>query len=81
MRIEDQEFLANLVVLGIGDFDVILGIDRLFIYRATMDCYKKEVRGGKERKGRKKRKKAWFRSFKTSRLGKHPNSTIICVFF
>ena len=47
VRIEDQEFLANLVVLGIGDFDVLLGMDWLSTYRATMDCYKKEFRLGK----------------------------------
>ena len=32
VRIEDQKFLANLVVLGIGDFDVILGMDWLSAY-------------------------------------------------
>ena len=47
VRIEDQDFLANLVVLGIGDFDFILGMDWLSTYRATMDCYRKEFKLGK----------------------------------
>ena len=41
-------------------------------------------RKGKERKkeeGRRKIKKTRFGSLKTSRLGKHPNSPIIYVFF
>ena len=31
-------------MLGIHDFDIVLGMDWLSKYRATLDCYKKEVR-------------------------------------
>ena len=31
-------------MLGILDFDIIMGIDWLSWHRATLDCYKKEVR-------------------------------------
>ena len=31
-------------MLGIYDFDIILGMDWLSRHRATLDCYKKEVR-------------------------------------
>ena len=31
-------------MLGIHDFDIILGMDWLSRHRATLDCYKKEVR-------------------------------------
>ena len=36
--IQNQEFLANLVVLGIQGYDVILGMDWLTAYQATIDC-------------------------------------------
>ena len=39
-----QEFLADLILLDIHDFDVILGMDWLSRHHATVDCYKKEVR-------------------------------------
>ena len=39
-----QEFPADLVALDIRDFDVVLGMDWLSCYRATLDCYKKEVK-------------------------------------
>ena len=39
-----QEFLANLILLDIHDFDVILGMDWLSRHHATVDCYRKEVR-------------------------------------
>ena len=42
--IEGHEFLANLVLLDIQDFDVILGMDWLSRHHATMDCFKKEVK-------------------------------------
>ena len=35
---------ADLIVLGIHDFDIVLGMDWLSKHRATLDCYKKEVR-------------------------------------
>ena len=42
--IQNKDFPADLIVLGIHDFDIILGMDWLSKYRATLDCYKKEVR-------------------------------------
>ena len=39
-----QEFLADLILLDIHDFDVILGMDWLSRHHATVDCYRKEVR-------------------------------------
>ena len=42
--IEGQEFPADLVALNMRDFDVVLGMDWLSRHRATLYCYKKEVR-------------------------------------
>ena len=39
-----QEFLADLILIDIHDFDVILGMDWLSRHHATVDCYRKEVR-------------------------------------
>ena len=39
-----QEFPADLVALDMRDFYVVLGIDWLSRHRATLDCYKKEVK-------------------------------------
>ena len=39
-----QEFQADLVALDMRDFDVVLGMDWLPRHRATLDCYKKEVK-------------------------------------
>ena len=39
-----QEFLADLILLDIHDFDVILGMDYLFKHHVIVDCYRKEVR-------------------------------------
>ena len=39
-----QEFPADLVALNRRDFDVVLGMYRLSRHRATVDCYKKEVK-------------------------------------
>ena len=39
-----QEFLANLILLDIHDFDVILAMDWISRHHATVDCYRKEVR-------------------------------------
>ena len=44
MLIEGHEFRANLVLLDIQDFDVILGMDWLSRHHATMDCFRKEVK-------------------------------------
>ena len=45
-----QEFLADLILLDIHEFDVILGMDWLSRHHATVDCYRKEVRLRKQRK-------------------------------
>ena len=42
--IEGQEFPADVVALDMRDFDVVLGMDWLYLHRATLDCYKKEVK-------------------------------------
>ena len=42
--IQNKDFPADLIVLGIHDFDIILGMEWLSKHRATLDCYKKEVR-------------------------------------
>ena len=42
--IEEQEFPADLIALDMRDFDVVLGMDWLSRHRATLDCYKKEVK-------------------------------------
>ena len=42
--IEGQEFPADLVALDMRDFDVVLDMDWMSRHRATLDCYKKEVR-------------------------------------
>ena len=39
-----QEFPADLVAFDMRDFDVVLGMDWLSRHRATLDCYKKEVK-------------------------------------
>ena len=36
-----SEFLEDLILLNIHDFDVILGMDWLSRHHATMDCYRK----------------------------------------
>ena len=43
VTITSHEFEADLIVLDIHDFDIILGMDWLAKHRATVDCYKKEV--------------------------------------
>ena len=42
--IQNKDFPANLIVLSIRYFDTVLGMDWLSRHRATLDCYKKEVR-------------------------------------
>ena len=42
--IQNKDFPADLIVLGIHDFDIVLGMNWLSKHRATLDCYKKEVR-------------------------------------
>ena len=42
--IHNKDLLVDLIVLGIRDFDIVLGMDWLSKHRATLDCYKKEVK-------------------------------------
>ena len=42
--IQNKDFPVDLIVLGIHDFDIVLGMDWLSKHRATLDFYKKEVR-------------------------------------
>ena len=41
--ITDREFVADLILLALKEFDVILGMDWLSTHRALIDCYAKEV--------------------------------------
>ena len=41
--IDGRKLLADLVVLPLQQFDVILGMDWLSKYRATVDCFNKRV--------------------------------------
>jgi len=41
--IQNREFFADLVVLGIQGYDVILGMDWLTAYQATIDCKQKKL--------------------------------------
>ena len=43
MLIEDRELLADLVLLDVMDFDVILGVDWLSQHYAIVNCRRKEV--------------------------------------
>lgn len=36
-------FVADLILLDINDFDVILGIDLLVAYQVIVDCFGKRV--------------------------------------
>ena len=42
--IQNKDFPVDLIVLGIHDFDIVLGMDWLSKHRATLYFYKKEVR-------------------------------------
>ena len=42
IRLDEHEFVANLIILDIQDFDIILGMDSLASHHATVDCFKKE---------------------------------------
>ncbi|EOY08583.1 Uncharacterized protein TCM_023267 [Theobroma cacao] len=44
VRVEQKDTLVNLVQLDTLDFDVILGMDWLSPYHASMDCYHKLIR-------------------------------------
>ena len=41
--VEGQQFYVNLIELEIDDFDVILGMDMLSKYGATIDCKRRNV--------------------------------------
>ena len=43
VTIASHEFEADLIVLDIHDFDIILGMDWLAKHHATVDWYRKEV--------------------------------------
>ncbi|KAL5549485.1 hypothetical protein UlMin_004716 [Ulmus minor] len=43
MIVDDRELFADLIVLNMHDFDVILGMDWLSKYNATIDCRKRRV--------------------------------------
>jgi hypothetical protein len=43
IQLGDREMIADLIPMGIQDFDVILGMDWLSSYFATVDCHRKEV--------------------------------------
>ncbi|XXG82454.1 hypothetical protein AAC387_Pa10g0401 [Persea americana] len=43
IQIGDHTFLADLVVLGMHDYDVILGMDWLAAYHVHLDCHKKTI--------------------------------------
>ncbi|XP_077228324.1 uncharacterized protein LOC143861265 [Tasmannia lanceolata] len=43
VRIGNRELLAELILLDMSDFDVILGMDWLSTHYALVDCYKKVV--------------------------------------
>ena len=40
----DRKIIANLIVLDMLEFDVILGMDWLAAYHATLDCHLKMVK-------------------------------------
>ena len=42
--IQNKDFPIDFIVLGIHDFDIVLGMDWLSKHKATLDFYKKEVR-------------------------------------
>lgn len=43
IKIGGYELLANLIVLDMYDFDVILGMDWVAAYHASMDCFAKTI--------------------------------------
>ena len=43
LHLEDCSLPANLIVLSIKEFDVILGVDWLIKYHAKLDCVKKRI--------------------------------------
>ncbi|XP_037446316.1 uncharacterized protein LOC119316015 [Triticum dicoccoides] len=43
IEIMGWKFMADLIVMEMQDFDIILGMDWLQEYRATIDCYEKQI--------------------------------------
>ena len=43
IQIEDRKMLADLILMDMYDYDVILGMDWLVAYHASVDCFRKEV--------------------------------------
>ena len=43
IRVADSSLVGDLIVLDMTTFDVILGMDWLRRYRATIDCYRRRV--------------------------------------
>ena len=43
IQIEDREMLADLILMDMYEYDVILGMDWLAAYHASVDCFRKEV--------------------------------------
>ena len=43
IQIKDREMLADLILMDMYDYDVILGMDWLAAYHASVDCFRKEV--------------------------------------
>ncbi|KZV16237.1 hypothetical protein F511_26254 [Dorcoceras hygrometricum] len=44
LQVEGHEIEIDCIMLGLSDFDCIVGIDMLTKYRATVDCFQKVVR-------------------------------------
>ena len=43
IQIEDREMLADLILMDMYDYDIILGMDWLVAYHASVDCFGKEM--------------------------------------
>ena len=43
IQIEDRQMLADLILMDMYEYDVILGMDWLAAYHASVDCFRKEV--------------------------------------
>ena len=43
IQIEDKEIFADLILMDMYDYDIILGMDWLAAYHASVDCFGKEV--------------------------------------
>ena len=43
IQVEDREMLAYLILMDMYDYDIILGIDWLATYHASVNCFGKEV--------------------------------------